>query len=310
MKRFISAIFTMTKSQRNGAVVLLLLVLALMVFRFFIPRLFKPDYSRYSEEYMELIAQMEQEIDSIEKGLDFSDYEEKEITVTDDKVKREPKSIRKNVEKPMVSKPKPEMFDPNNANYTDLVSMGFSSKVANTIINYREKGGRFYQPSDLMKIYGLDSAFYKVIFPFIVIANTNEKKVVHRLEMNAADTTDWMEINGIGSVFARRICSYRKLLGGYVSVQQLLEVYNFPAETFERIKGSLYVDTGLVRKIDLNFSSAYELALHPYCNKEMARRIVAYRSKNGSFSGTGVLLADSVITPETYVKIKPYLKPD
>jgi DNA uptake protein ComE-like DNA-binding protein len=300
----------MTKSQRNGAVVLLLLVLALMVFRFFIPSLFKPDYSRYSEEYRELIALMEQEIDSIEKGMDFSDYEGKEMAGTDDKVKNEPKPIRKNVDKPMVSKPKPEKFDPNNAGYTDLVSIGFSSKVAKTIINYREKGGRFYQPSDLLKIYGLDSAFYKIIFPFIVITNSNEKQTVQKLEMNSADTTDWMEIKGIGPVFARRICSYRELLGGFVSVKQLLEVYNFPAETYDRIKGSLYVDTGLVRKIDINFSSAYELALHPYCNKEMARKIVAYRSQKGSFSGSEVLVTDSVIHSETYAKLKPYLKPD
>ncbi|MEM9858315.1 MAG: helix-hairpin-helix domain-containing protein, partial [Bacteroidota bacterium] len=51
------------------------------------------------------------------------------------------------------------------------------------------------------------------------------KKVIARFDINEADTTQLKQLKGIGSVFSRRILKYRKLLGGFVTSDQLSEVY-------------------------------------------------------------------------------------
>ena len=58
-------------------------------------------------------------------------------------------------------------FNPNDAPAKDLLSLGFTQNLATRITRYREKGGKFRTKSDLLKIYGVDSAFYQRIYPFI-----------------------------------------------------------------------------------------------------------------------------------------------
>lgn len=311
MKRLLSSLFSMPKPQRNGSVVLVSIVLLLLAFRFLIPYLFKPDYSRYSNEYRELVALME----ALETGSVKDTINDNEVHLNQ---KNEHnvysastlKADAGMVAGPDISKTKLIEFDPNCAGYTELVSIGFSSKVANTIIKYREKGGRFYKASDLLKIYGLDTSFYKTLYPYISIPESIDQAVVQKIEMNSADTVVWMSLKGIGPAYARRICKYRKLLGGFVSVQQLAEVYNFPEETYLACKDFLYVDSSFVEKLDLNFSDAKKLAAHPYCDYNTARKIVEYRSLSGSLKTSAILLADSVIDLDTYLKLKPYLTPE
>ena len=52
-------------------------------------------------------------------------------------------------------------FDPNHATVEELQALGFSSGLAIRIDRYRQKGGKFFAKKDLLKIYGIDSTFYK-----------------------------------------------------------------------------------------------------------------------------------------------------
>jgi len=85
------------------------------------------------------------------------------------------------------------------------------------------------------------------------------------------------------------------------------EVYNLPVEVVEENQNRLFFDTMLVRKIDLNFAEKEELARHPYCGWENAKRIIRYRTQNGNFITLSPLLSDSVLSVETYEKLAPYL---
>jgi hypothetical protein len=58
-------------------------------------------------------------------------------------------------------------FDPNRATVGDLQALGFSSGLATRIDRYRQKGGKFFVKKDLLKIYGIDSTFYKQVHAFI-----------------------------------------------------------------------------------------------------------------------------------------------
>lgn len=63
------------------------------------------------------------------------------------------------------------------------------------------------------------------------------------VELNGADTTALMQVQGIGPTFARRIVRYRALVGGFRSVEDLLKVYGITPENFARIEPQVMVDT-------------------------------------------------------------------
>ena len=52
----------------------------------------------------------------------------------------------------------PFHFNPNKATNKDFLALGFSKAFAGRIINYRSKGGTFYQKSDLLKMYEIGRA--------------------------------------------------------------------------------------------------------------------------------------------------------
>ena len=60
-------------------------------------------------------------------------------------------------------------FNPNDISLDSLQLLGFSRKQAQTIINYRGKGGKFRQKKDFAKMYVVDSAKYQTLAPYILL---------------------------------------------------------------------------------------------------------------------------------------------
>ena len=105
------------------------------------------------------------------------------------------------------------------------------------------------------------------------------------VELNSADTTILKKVPGIGSTFARRIVKYRELLGGYVSVQQLTEVYGIDEERYEELKPWFIADSTFIRKLNVNQAPIRELYRHPYIDSQQARAINQLRRQKGRLTG-------------------------
>ncbi|MDR0798158.1 MAG: helix-hairpin-helix domain-containing protein, partial [Dysgonamonadaceae bacterium] len=65
-----------------------------------------------------------------------------------------------------------------------------------------------------------------------VYSKTEKLSSGETVELNSCDTAQLMKIPSIGSSFAKRIVSYRNLLGGYTRVDQLQEVYGMYEELY------------------------------------------------------------------------------
>jgi DNA uptake protein ComE-like DNA-binding protein len=203
-------------------------------------------------------------------------------------------------------------FDPNVTGFDSLLLYGFSEYQASNLIKYRENGGEFKLPEDVMKIYGIDTAFYEQIQNYISIdvpneAIPNEVVKIAKVELNSADTSDLMALPGIGPVYAARIVKYRDLLGGYYSSNQLLEVYNFPKETYERIADYVFTDTVKLQKLRLNFIDYPELIRHPYFKKEQVSELLKYREKHGAFKSPSDIKALETFDSELFRRVRPYV---
>jgi DNA uptake protein ComE-like DNA-binding protein len=127
------------------------------------------------------------------------------------------------------------------------------------------------------------------------------------IELNEADSADLVELNGIGPSFASRIVKYRDRLGGFYSPSQVLEVYNFPIETYSKIEGNVFADTLKIRKIRVNFADFKELIRHPYFSKQKVELILKFREKHGPFANLAEVKASGIFNEEEFKKVIPYL---
>ena len=161
-------------------------------------------------------------------------------------------------------------FNPNTATVEDFRRLGFSEKQAQSIDNYRQKGGRFNRKTDFAKSFVVSEATYARLEPYIDIP---------KLNINKADSAAFDALPGIGPHFAAEMVRYRGKLGGYSSTQQLVEIWNFGEDRLESLKDLIFVDKVDVKPFRLWSLPADSLKLHPHIyNYKIANAIVLFRA--------------------------------
>ena len=213
-------------------------------------------------------------------------------------------------------------FDPNSITPEDWQRLGLNARTSKTIANYISKGGKFYKPEDLQKIWGMPEGFFERIKDYVRItavkkeyssfdeskpAFVREERKPSVVNMNEADTTALVALPGIGTKLSGRIIAFREKLGGFYSVEQVGETYGLPDSTFQKIKGRLQVDAQSVRKININKATKEELKVHPYIKWNLANAIVEYRNQHGEFKTLEELKNIVLIDEANFKKITPYL---
>ena len=128
------------------------------------------------------------------------------------------------------------------------------------------------------------------------------------VELNGADTIELRALPAIGPYLARKIVEYREKLGGYYSVDQLLEVYRLTPGKLDTIRPFLVIDTSLVRRVDINSVTMEKLFTHPYVSRSQARGLIAYREKHGPFARLEHLKKCLLIDEITYEKLRDYVE--
>ncbi len=214
-------------------------------------------------------------------------------------------------------KPSLFSFNPNTATEQQLKELGFTKFQITGLVKYRAKGGKFSVKSDLLKLYGMDSSFYQRLFPFIELPQTKQSSTEKSVrperkeliaDINTADTMQLKAVYGIGTKLAQRIINYREKLGGFVSIQQLNEVYGLDSTVVKKAIQKFKVVEGFVpRQVNVNTADAFALAKHPYLKKNVAQAIVTYRYQHGAFTSLDDLLKIQLITSDDFARLKPYL---
>ncbi len=139
------------------------------------------------------------------------------------------------------------------------------------------------------------------------LQRASPEKVRKLLDINSCDSSSLVELPGIGPVLSVRIIKYRNLIGGYISPDQLREVYGLSEETFIRIRSGLYADTSAIRKIRINEAGYGELARHPYFQKGEAGAVIRYREEKGRIGSVSELADNRILSSETLTRIGRYL---
>lgn len=162
-------------------------------------------------------------------------------------------------------------FNPNTVSLEDLRRLGFSEKQAQSIDNYRQKGGKFRRKEDFAKSFVVADSVYRRLEPFIDIP---------KLDINRADSAAFDDLPGIGPYFAAKMVEYRGKLGGYSSPEQLKEIYNFGEERYGKLK-DLIECSDPAMPFRLWSLPEDSLRLHPHIRyRSVAHGIVLYRENN------------------------------
>ena len=193
--------------------------------------------------------------------------------------------------------------------------MDINRKAKYSWIKYLQKGGRFYQKTDLMKIYGIDSLTYQKLESYIDLDSTPLLSHIEDLSnefrfpinINKATQADFEKLKDIGPVLSQRIIKYRKLLGGFNNIKQLSEVFGISDSVLNKNRNILQLDTSLLKKIDINRADFSMLCRHPYISIYDARAIITYRKLHGNFKSINELKINHLVEDSTVLKLVPYL---
>lgn len=187
-------------------------------------------------------------------------------------------------------------FDPNTVSVEDLCRLGFSPKQAQSIDNYRQKGGRFRRKSDFAKSYVVSDSIFRRLEPYIDIP---------LVDLNLADSADFDALPGIGGWFASRMVEHRRRLGSYSYKEQLMDIYNFTQEKYDALSDLVTVIPETSTPYPLWSLPADSLRRHPYINDyETARAIVLFRSNNPPENHTVEALASAgILSPAAAEKL-------
>jgi DNA uptake protein ComE-like DNA-binding protein len=229
-------------------------------------------------------------------------------------------------------------FDPNKLSALDWEARGVPHFVAGRIVNYGQKAGGFRAKSQVQRIYGLPDSMYQRLAPFMQLpaelpgrgerapgaaptyataapASRFPRKPAHlaAFDLNLADTTQLRQIKGIGQGRAKWIVKRREELGGFVSEDQLSEVFVLrdAPDLVDSLRKYTFVAPGFApRPVHVNSGTFDDLYPHPYVRKPLARLIVAFRNQHGPYKTPDDLLQIKLLKPADFERLRPYVRCD
>lgn len=310
-QQWVKDYFNFTKKERTGIIVLVFIILAIILAPSFYPYFVNEEVTDPSEFENE-IAHLR--IDPRGKKTSSTNFDEE----------------YQNDYSPSQKKFSPAkaslfLFDPNTASVNDWIRLGIKEKTAITIQKYISKGGKFYRPEDIKKIYGLHPSDIQRLLPYVSIKKTvkeypaypgkeeiktllaHPRKSIQQVDINLGDTAAYLALPGIGSKLSQRIIAFRERLGGFYSIEQVAETYFLPDSTFQKIKPYLVFNKGSFKQININTATADEMKLHPYIRYNLANAIFQYRRQHGNFNSVEGIKKIMLITEDIYNKAAPYL---
>jgi len=314
LKKIISDYFSFTKKERTGIIVLLLLILFFILLPFLYPLFInnKPVNDTAFKKEMEQLVTKQADTTNKFSRRNYADENDQNY-----------KPAYKN---DYAVKPKGELFnfDPNTLDVAGWQRLGLRDKTIATIKNFVSKGGKFYKPADIGKIWGLHTNEVERLLPFIVIESTKpsypDKKTYDTkpydkpkytssiIDINTADTSALIALPGIGSKLALRIVVFRDKLGGFNNVAQIGETFGLRDSVFQLIKARFTISNTTVKQININTATLDELKAHPYLRYVIANAMIQYRTQHGNYAAVSDIKKIMLVTDEIYIKAAPYLK--
>ncbi len=287
--KFLKSHFALSRSQQNGVFILVLLIIIMQFVLIF-------DIFPFKEEpQAERIQQLQ--IEAFKKQLD---------------------SLNRNSAKNHSDTIYP--FNPNYLSDYKGYQIGMNVEEIDRLLEYRSKGNWVNSVEKFQEVTGVSDILLEKIAPSFRFPEwtRNETRVLQKqknvpaevviADLNSASAQDLKTINGIGEVLSERIVKYRTSIGGFLSLDQLNDVYGLTPEVIERAGQKFQILTRPDITIkNINSITSSELAEIPYFNAVLAREIISYRNLHEGISSFDELLKIKGFPSDKIDRIKLYL---
>ena len=263
----VTSCFKFSKTERKGIALFLFLIFGIQLGYFFV------DFNSFAKDSPEKLRwlALQTELDSMKEA---SLKEEKKIYP----------------------------FNPNFITDYKGYTLGMSVAEIDRLHAYRKEGKYVNSPQEFQTITQISDSLLQVISPYFKFPDwvKNKKETVGYvyyekkplvkkekkalIDINHATQQDLIKIYGIGEGISLRILKFKESLGGFVSMEQLNDVWGLSPEVIQRLNDNFKIASPPnVKKIDINTASLKEIAQFPYFKYPLAKEIVMYRSMNGDF---------------------------
>jgi DNA uptake protein ComE-like DNA-binding protein len=199
-------------------------------------------------------------------------------------------------------KPMMYPFNPNFISDYKGYKLGMSVEEIDRLLDFRKQNKFVNSAKEFQNVTKVSDSLLNTMAPFFKFPdwvnhkkdNNNygnysnkpfdKKEKIILIDLNQATKEDLIKINGIGEVISLRILTQKEKLGGFVSMEQLKEVWGLSPEVILNLnKHFAITKLPSLNKIDINNASLKELSQFFYFKQDLARQIVKYRSMNGDF---------------------------
>lgn len=261
----IKSLFKYSRQQRTGVFLLFTIIIALQLVYFFV------DFSSFSKESpeKEKWLSLQSQIDSLkQEKLNYV--------------------------------PKIYPFNPNFITDYKGYKLGMSVAEIDRLFAFRKQNKYVNSPQEFQAVTKVSDSLLNSISPYFKfpdwVNNTKEFKEYKKqdntafakkekmvvIDINQATQEDLIKIYGIGEAISIRILKFKESLGGFVSMEQMNDVWGLSPEVIENLNSHFKISaTPTVKKIDINNASIKELSLFPYFKYPISKNIVTFRSMNG-----------------------------
>lgn len=234
----------------------------------------------------------------------FSDFSNNNKTLTEE---NQWLSLQDKIDSIGANNPKAEYklypFNPNFITDFKGYKLGMTTEQINKLLAFRKQGKFANSPEEFQQVTGISDSLLNAISPYFKFPDwvnnknnsnyTNYKKnpnwkefpkkeELKVLDINLATKEDLMKINGIGDGISDRILKQKEVFGGFVSMEQMNDVWGLSPEVIENLNKYFKISNiPNVKKVNINNASIKELGQFYYFKYPISKNIVTYRSMNG-----------------------------
>ncbi len=221
-----------TKKERKGIALLLVILVAVI----FLPRIFgKNEHAKF--------AQYEAESASGNSGIEVPEstvHQNQEISTprNSDKTPVNKNSPRYALFTPSAkhhvkARKKIEPFEINQADTSAFIALPMiGSKLAQRIVNFREKLGGFVRVQQVGEVYGVNDTVFTIIKPYLICDASLAKKI----RINSADVKTLASHPYIRWQWANAIVNYRSQHAHFKSIRDLEQIHNTDSAALSRLE--------------------------------------------------------------------------
>lgn len=264
--------FKYTSAQRSGVFLLLSIIIVFQLVYFFVD--FSPIEIENNKEKQQWLS-FQTEIDKAKQEKD-------------------------------IDAPKIYPFNPNFITDFKGYKLGMSTQEIDRLLAFRKTNKYVNSAQEFQAVTKVSDSLLKVISPYFKFPdwvnnkkefkafpkqNFEKKEKLPVLDINQATQEDLKKIYGVGDGLSERILKEKEKLGGFVSMEQMNDVWGLSPEVIVQLNEHFKIKTSpVVKKININTASIKELMQFPYFKYALAKSIVTYRSMNNGIKNSEDLL--------------------